>query len=261
MATQSFAEISYGPLGLALMRAGKAPEQALKGLLASDSLAEQRQVGFVDAQGRVATHTGSKCIQAAGHRQGKGYSVQANLMLNDTVWDAMAEAFEGAKGDLAERLVVALKGAEAVGGDIRGKQSAAMLVVGGERTGNYWGGRIFDLRVDDSPTPLEELRRLLAISRAYTHGDNAERALVEGASDKAEADLAAAEFNRAVELMPDIESNPEQLFWYAVALTRVGRVQGCNASIPAGLCGRRRVARAGATAGARGLFPQDAQNC
>jgi len=166
VATQSFAEISYGPLGLILMRAGKTPRQALDALLAVDPQAENRQVGMVDAKGNVAAHTGSKCIEEAGHREGKGYTVQANLMLNNTVWDAMAEAFEGTKADLADRLLAALFAAEAAGGDIRGKQSAALLVVGGERTGNGWGDRIFDLRVDDNRAPLDELQRLLKISRA-----------------------------------------------------------------------------------------------
>ena len=167
VATQSFVEVSYGPLGLALMRAGKSAEQALQSLLASDAQADQRQVAMVDALGGVAVHTGSKCIQAAGHKTGAGYSVQANLMRNDTVWGAMSEAYEGTQGDMAERLMSALEAAEAEGGDIRGKQSAALLVVGGERTGNPWQGRLFDVRVDDHAGPLPELRRLLEL-RGHT---------------------------------------------------------------------------------------------
>jgi uncharacterized Ntn-hydrolase superfamily protein len=227
VATQSFAEASYGPLGLEMMRAGKSAEQALTGLLASDPQAHTRQVAMVDIHGNTAAHTGHKCIEAAGHRQGAGYSVQANLMLKDTVWDAMAEAYEAASrrpgADLAERLVQALEAAEAEGGDIRGKQSAALLVVTGEPTGRPWSDRLFDLRVDDHSDPLGELRRLLAISRAYRHGDRAERLLVEGtAGDNIEA--AAQEFNKAAELMPDADANPELHYWHAVALANSGRV-------------------------------------
>jgi uncharacterized Ntn-hydrolase superfamily protein len=132
VATQSFVEPSYGPLGLALMRAGKSAPEALKSLLASDAQADVRQVAMIDAQGRVASHTGVYCIAAAGHRIGANYSAQANLMLKETVWDAMAKAFESAKGDLADRLLSALEAAQGEGGDIRGKQSAAIVVVTGK---------------------------------------------------------------------------------------------------------------------------------
>lgn len=226
VATQSFVEVSYGPLGLALMRAGKTPQQALQALLAADTRTEVRQVAMVDINGNVATHTGAKCIQAAGHRTGDGYSVQANLMRNDTVWGAMAEAFEAAQGDLAERLMVALEAAEAEGGDIRGKQSAALLVVTGEPTGRSWSDRLFDLRVDDNPLPLKELRRILAIARAYQHADRAETALVTGSPDEA---LAAKEFDLAVQFMPDLDANPEVLFWHAVALAKAHKV---DAALP-----------------------------
>jgi uncharacterized Ntn-hydrolase superfamily protein len=227
VATQSFAEISYGPLGLALLRAGKSAEQTLTGLLAADPQAQTRQVAMADAQGNVATHTGSKCIEAAGHRQGAGYSVQANLMARDTVWDAMAGAYEGAGGDLAERLMVALEAAEAEGGDIRGKQSAALLVVSGELMSNSWGGRIFDLRVDDHPEPLPELRRLLAIARAYKHADEAEQHLVAASEsgDEEHIRLATEHFDRAVQLMPGLDANPEPLYWYAVSLTTAGKIE------------------------------------
>src|SRR5207247_4735155 len=116
-------------------------------------------------------------IQAAGHKVGKDYAVQANLMLNDKVWPAMAEAFEAAKGDLAERMMAALEAAQAVGGDVRGKQSAALVVVTGKPTGRPWADRIFDLRVDDNPEPLKELRRLLVLQRAYNHMSAGEDAL------------------------------------------------------------------------------------
>lgn len=221
VATQSFVEVSYGPLGLALMRAGKTPEQALQGLLASDPQKDVRQVAMVDIHGNVAAHTGQKCIQAAGHQTGDGYSVQANLMLKDTVWGAMAEAYESTKGDLAERLMVALEAAEDEGGDIRGKQSAALLVVTGEPTGKPWSDKLFDIRVDDHPEPLPELRRILQVARAYQHADKAEAALVAGNDDA----LAASEFNLAVELMPNLQANLEPLFWYAIALVNAQKAE------------------------------------
>ena len=166
VATQSMVNVSFGPLGIDYMRAGYAAEQALKALLAGDSEPQSRQVSLVDAQGNVATHTGSKCIPAAGHRIGDGFSCQANLMEKDTVWDAMFEAYGQSKEPLAERLLAALDAAEAEGGDIRGKQSAAMLVVSGKPTGRSWEDRVIDLRVEDAPDPLLELRRLLRVKRA-----------------------------------------------------------------------------------------------
>jgi len=151
VATQSFVDPSYGKLGLDLMRAGKSGPDALKSLTAGDEGREVRQVAMIDAQGRVDAWTGKNDIQAAGHIVGKNYSVQANLMLNDKVWPAMSAAFENTKGDLVERMLAALDAAQSAGGDIRGKQSAALIVVTGKPTGQAWKDRIFDLRVDDSP--------------------------------------------------------------------------------------------------------------
>lgn len=225
VATQSFAEASYGPLGLALMRAGKTASEALTGLLASDTQAEGRQVAMVDTLGNVATHTGKRCIEEAGHRQGKNYSVQANLMLRDTVWDAMAEAFEAANGDLADRLLAALDAAQAEGGDIRGKQSAALLVVEGPRTGNPWSGRRFDLRVDDHSEPLKELRRLVKIARAYHIEDQLETALMGEKTDKDELERLGRLGMEQAEMMQREEGNPELLFWQAVGLASANRLQ------------------------------------
>src|SRR6185312_14999337 len=163
VATQSMVNVSFGPLGLDYLKAGYSAEQALKALLAGDTQPESRQVSLVDANGNVATHTGAKCIPAAGHRIGDGFSVQANLMEKDTVWDAMFEAYTASKEPLAERMLAALEAAEAEGGDIRGKQSAAMLVVSGTPTGRSWEDRIIELRVEDAPDPLLELRRLLRV--------------------------------------------------------------------------------------------------
>src|SRR5687767_12402764 len=146
IATQSFVDPSYGKLGLDLMRAGKSAPDSLKALIAGDEGREVRQVAMIDAQGRVDAWTGKNDIQAAGHIIGKNYSVQANLMLNERVWPAMSAAFENTKGDLAERMLAALDAAQAAGGDIRGKQSAALVVVIGKPTGQAWKDRLFDLR-------------------------------------------------------------------------------------------------------------------
>ncbi len=164
VATQSFTERSYGPLGLELLQAGKTPEQALAGLVAADPEQAVRQVAIVDSEGRTAAHTGEACIPEAGHRTGEGYSVQANMMRSADVWPAMAEAFEAASGSLARRLLAALDAAEAAGGDWRGQQAAGLLVVPAE--GKPWEV-VSDLRVDDHPEPLAELRRLLDLEEGY----------------------------------------------------------------------------------------------
>ena len=138
VATQSFVDPSYGPLGLALMKAGRPAPDALKALLAGDANRDVRQVGMVDAEGRAATHTGRLCMPAAGGQEGKQYVVQANLMERPSVWPAMARAYEAATGDLADRLLAALDAAEAEGGDIRGRQSAAIVVVKARSTDPRW---------------------------------------------------------------------------------------------------------------------------
>jgi uncharacterized Ntn-hydrolase superfamily protein len=215
VATQSFTDPAYGPLGLALMQAGKPAPQALAGLLAADPQASVRQVAMVDATGRVGVHTGSRCIAAAGDHAGAQYSVQANLMERDTVWPAMARAYETTKGDLAERMLSALEAAQREGGDIRGRQSAAIIVVKGESTGRPWEDRVMDLRVDDSPEPLGELRRLVSLHRAYERMDEGDRAM-------AENDLAGAlaAYNEAASRLP---GNPEVKYWAAVTLITAGR--------------------------------------
>jgi uncharacterized Ntn-hydrolase superfamily protein len=210
VATQSFVEVSYGPLGLELMGRGETPEAALEQLLGKDPHPGVRQVAFIDSKGRVAAHTGEGCIPGAGHRTGVGYSVQANLMLTDEVPDAMAEAFESARGPLAERMLSALAAAQAVGGDIRGKQSAALLVVRAAPSDKPWTDRLVDLRVDDSGAPLRELARLLRLHRAYELMNSGDEAVAEGDMARALADYAAAEA-----MFPD---NDEFIFWHAVTL-------------------------------------------
>jgi len=217
VATQSLADFNYGLLGLEMMQAGKSAQQALDGVLASDPNNEVRQVAMIDKNGEVATHTGSRCIAEAGHHVGHHYSVQANLMEKATVWPAMAEAFENTKGDLADRMLAALDAAQAEGGDIRGRQSAALLVVTGEPTGRDWSDRIFDLRVDDSPEPLKELQRLVKVARAYEHMNQGDLAIEDNDFDRAQAEYAAA-----AELAPD---NLEVRFWQAATLVTVGQTE------------------------------------
>jgi uncharacterized Ntn-hydrolase superfamily protein len=221
VATQSFVDPSYGKLGLDLMRAGKSAPDALKALLAGDDGRDVRQVAMIDAQGQVAAHTGSKDIPAAGHIVGKDYSVQANLMLNDRIWPAMSRAFESTKGDLAERMMAALDAAQEAGGDIRGRQSAALIVVTGKPTGRAWSDRVFDLRVDDSAEPLRELRRLVTLQRAYNHMNAGDLAV-----EQKDNDRALVEYGAAARLVPD---NAEMVYWHAVALVNMGRV---DASLP-----------------------------
>ncbi len=217
IATQSFVEPSYGKLGLDFMRAGKSAPEALKALLAGDEGREVRQVAMIDAQGRVAAHTGAKDIPAAGHIVGKNYSVQANLMLNDKVWPAMSRAFENTKGDLAERLMAALEAAQEVGGDIRGKQSAALIVVTGKPTGRAWSDRIFDLRIDDHLEPVKELRRLVILQRAYNYMNAGDLAV-----EKGDNEGALREYGAASRLVPD---NAEMVYWTAVALVNMKRLE------------------------------------
>src|SRR5512137_80327 len=217
VATQSFVEPSYGPLGLEMMRAGRSAPEALRGLLAADGHPEVRQVAMVDAQGRVAAQTGKACIQAAGQQVGAGFSVQANLMANDQVWPAMARAFEAAKGDLADRMLAALEAAQAAGGDIRGQQAAALVVVAGRSSGRPWEDRIFDLRVEDHPAPLAELRRLLSVARAYRHMNAGDLAV-----ERKDIPAAEREYGAAARLLP---GSAEVLYWHAVALASAGEVE------------------------------------
>lgn len=217
VATQSFVDPSYGKLGLDLMRIGKSAPDALKSLLAGDEGRDVRQVAMIDAQGRVDAWTGAKDIPAAGHIVGKNFSVQANLMLNDKVWPAMSRAFESSKGDLADRMLAALDAAQDVGGDIRGRQSAAIVIVSGKPTGKPWTDRIFDLRVDDSPEPLKELRRLVTLQRAYNHMNAGDLAV-----EKKDNEAALREYAAAEKLVPD---NAEMIYWHAVALVNMTRVE------------------------------------
>lgn len=217
IATQAQVEVSYGPLGLERLRAGEPAAEALAALVGADEKSAHRQVAMVDAQGRVATHTGAMCIREAGHRQGDGVSVQANMMLRDTVPGTMLRAYEDASGDLADRLLAALDAAEAEGGDIRGRQSAAIVVVAGEPSGEPWRDRRVDLRVEDHPEPLVELRRLVGMRRAYDAVDRAELAGLHGDVETATAEYAKAEAACA--------DNVEPAFWFGVSVAMSGDVE------------------------------------
>jgi uncharacterized Ntn-hydrolase superfamily protein len=216
VATQALADPAYGPRGLESMRAGSPAAAALEKIAVADHGREVRQVAMVDSTGRVAAHTGSLTIPEAGHIVGEEFSVQANMMLRNSVWPAMAEAYRSSRGELVDRLLAALDAAEAEGGDIRGRQSAALLIVAAESSGRPWADRVFDLRVDDAPEPLAELRRLVGVSRAYQHLRSAQDALARG-----DFGTMSTEFERAVFLGGD---NPEIAFWQAVALILIGRM-------------------------------------
>jgi uncharacterized Ntn-hydrolase superfamily protein len=214
VATQSFVEVSYGPRGLELMRSGHSALEALERLVAEDAGRDIRQVAMVDGAGTVAVHTGARCVGAAGHSVGAGVSAQANMMERDTVWDAMLAAYAAAAGPFSQRLMAALRAAEAEGGDVRGRQSAAILVVSGDAETPSWERRI-DLRVEDHPDPLAELERLLLLHEAYDIFGRASELLSAG-----QAAEAAAELERAHALAPD---NDQITFSYGGALAGSGR--------------------------------------
>ena len=214
VATQSFTLMDYGPDGLELMAGGIPAPAALSQLVQQDDGRAVRQVGMIDAGGRVASHTGSQAIFAAGHHVGDNYAVQANLMETDQVWPEMAAAYEASKGDLAERMMVALEAAQAVGGDIRGRQSAAMLIVSGEKPAKPWQGVELELRVEDHPDPLKELRRLIRVHQAYAHMNAGDLAV-----EHANFEQALEEYGAAMEMFP---RNLEMKFWTAVSMVNMG---------------------------------------
>jgi len=217
VATQSFVKVDYGPDGLQLMESGITAVDALKTLTSKDEGEAVRQVGMIDIKGNVAAHTGSRCIKYAGHIIGKNYSVQANMMANGTVPKAMAVAFEKTKGDLADRMMAALEAAEAEGGDIRGKQSAAMVIVSGEPSGVDWKDTKLSLRIEDHPTPLIELKRLIRVHRAYQHANMGDHYM-----ETEEIDNALIEYSKAAEYYPE---NAELPYWSAIALANGGRLE------------------------------------
>ncbi len=218
VATQSFTNKSFGLRGLALLKEGKTPEEALAILLAGDAAREVRQVAILDAQGRAAAHTGSQCVRYAGHITGKNFSVQANMMLTDKVWPTMAKAFEKSEGKpLPERVLLAMHAAEREGGDIRGRQSAALVVVKGQKNEAPWDDRLLDLRVDDHEQPLDELARLLQVYRAYEHMNAGDLAI-----EKGQVQRAMQEYGKAQAMYPN---NLEMKYWHAIGLANSGQVE------------------------------------
>ena len=216
VATQSIVDASFGPRGLERMRDGNSAPAALQQLIADDSNEAVRQVALVDSGGRVAVHTGLRCIPHAGHALGEQVSAQANMMERDTVPGAMIRAYTESRGEpLAERLLAALDAAEGEGGDIRGRQSAAMVVVAGRPTGTVSEDRPVDLRVDDHSDPVRELRRLLGLRRAYTRASAGDDLAAAGDLQGALVEYEAAHLDE-----PD---NLELAFWYGLALAGNGR--------------------------------------
>ena len=218
VATQAFVEPAYGPRALALMRSGVSAPAALRALVSADADSAVRQLGMIDARGRAVSYTGRRDIAEAGSRVGRWYAAQANTMLRATVWDAMGRAFETTHGDLADRLLAALDAAQGEGGDIRGRQSAALVVVSGDRTAPAWQ-KLFDLRVEDAKDPIGELHRLVRVSRSYTLATDGDNYTTAGKVDSAIIAYAAAEA-----LLPDSAVNGELVFWHATTLADRGRV-------------------------------------
>jgi uncharacterized Ntn-hydrolase superfamily protein len=252
VATQSFVDPGYGQRGLELMRRGVPAPDALRQLVERDAQRDGRQVAMIDARGLVSAYTGTSAIAAAGHHVGKEFSVQANMMANPRVWPAMAEAYERTRGDLADRMLAALEAAEAAGGDIRGRQSAAILIVKATGTGRPWAGadRVFDLRVDDHPKPVDELRRLIRLQRAYARANRGDELMTEQ-----KVDLALEEYAAASRLAPEIVELP---FWHAVTLASIGR-EAEAAPIFKAVFAREPVwAELLGRLPAAGLFPKDA---
>ncbi|MCF6268674.1 MAG: DUF1028 domain-containing protein [Melioribacteraceae bacterium] len=217
VATQSFINPAFGPEGLKIIKDGKSAKEALEILIKNDEGRDVRQLAILDKSGNTAAYTGSRCIPFAGHIEGVNYSVQANLMESETVWGAMEKAFLETKDlPLAERLLAALEAAQAEGGDIRGKQSAAILVVRSESTGKIWEDRLVDLRIDDHSNPIQEMKRLLKVHRAYEHMNKGDLEIEHGNIEEA-----IKEYSTAEEMFPE---NLEMKFWHAVTLANAGEM-------------------------------------
>jgi uncharacterized Ntn-hydrolase superfamily protein len=217
VASQASGEPSYGPLAFELLRAGKSPEETLAALTMIDAHAARRQVAIVDANGAAAAHTGGMCIPHAGHRTAAGVSVQANMMERETVPDAMMAAYTSAQGELADRMLAALDAAEAEGGDIRGRQSAAILIVAATSSGRPWADRLLDLRVEDHEAPNRELRRLVELKRLYSANG--------GFSGEMTVDQTLAHDDAMSAIT---RGNPEMLFWRAVVLALQHDIDGAR---------------------------------
>ncbi|MEX0626243.1 MAG: DUF1028 domain-containing protein [Chloroflexota bacterium] len=219
IATQASVNVSFGPMGLEMLRAGQAADAVVAALVPGDEQAHVRQLGVVDSQGRVSAHTGADCIPACGHLLGDGFTVQGNLLERSSCWPAMAAAYESAVAlevPFVERLLRAMEAAEAEGGDVRGRQSAAIMVVKADLQPAAWRGRLMDLRIEDHPDPVPELRRIVTMQLAYD--------LMDEEGDAAEAGSSTAErYELARQMSPDAY---ELAFWRGVELAAAGDVEG-----------------------------------
>lgn len=215
VATQASVNVSFGPIGLELLRAGRSSQEVVDALVASDDHPEIRQVGVVDAEGRAAAHTGAQCIPAAGHHVGDGFTVQGNLLASDTCWPAMADAYQAGLREGApfvERLLRAMEAAEGQGGDVRGRQSAALMVHDGALHPAPWRGRLMDMRIEDHPDPVPELRRIVTLQLAYD--------LLDDSGDAARAGRSGEDrYAEARRLAPEAY---ELVFWRAIELANAG---------------------------------------
>jgi uncharacterized Ntn-hydrolase superfamily protein len=216
VATQASVEVAYGPRALDLLRAGATAAEAMEELVARDSDRDVRQVAIVDAAGNVANHTGARTIPEAGHSDGDGFSCQANMMWDDTVWDAMARAYTGTDGDLPMRLLAALDAAQEERGDVRGQQAAGILIVEADKLDEPWRGVRMHLHTDDHDDPLGDLRRLVEVHQAYEHLQRSEDLALEGDKEGARRETEAA-----LSMAPD---NDEVRFWTALGMAQAGYI-------------------------------------
>jgi uncharacterized Ntn-hydrolase superfamily protein len=217
VATQSFVNISYGPRGLKLLKKGLTVKEVIEKLTSKDKSRDYRQLGIIDGKGNPAAYTGSKCMHWAGSKIGKNYTAQGNILANERVVQNMGKKFETTKGDLADRLVAALEGGQEAGGDARGKQSAALLVVGERKSKAGYGDRLIDLRVEDDPEPIAELKRLLRLHHVYSLIDEAEEIFTQGNHKKAIATI-----KKAIELNPNSDDAYIDL---GMTYTKMGKTQ------------------------------------
>jgi uncharacterized Ntn-hydrolase superfamily protein len=223
VATQAFANPMYGHEGLRLMRAGMAPDAILRQLLDRDDGAARRQVAMVDVHGRIAVHTGAGCVAAAGHAVGEYCTAQGNMLASAAVWPAMVEAFEGTQAALADRLLAAMDAAERAGGDLRGRQAAALLVAAGDPSGVPRLDLRVDVRVDDHPEPVNEVRRLVHFARANELANRAIEKILSNDLDAALRDLDAC--------LAGHPREPVFNFRRALALLQLGRSDEAAAAL------------------------------
>ncbi|MFZ0966175.1 MAG: DUF1028 domain-containing protein, partial [Candidatus Bathyarchaeia archaeon] len=217
VATQSFVNISYGPRGLKLLKKGLTVNEVIEKLTSKDKSRDYRQLGIIDRKGNPAAYTGAKCLHWAGSKTGKNYTAQGNILANEQVVQNMGKKFETTKSDLADRLVAALEGGQEAGGDARGRQSAALLVVGERKSKAGYGDHLIDLRVEDHPEPIAELKRLLRLHRVYSLIDEAEEIFTQGNHKKAIATI-----KKAIELNPNSDDAYVDL---GMTYTKMGKTQ------------------------------------